>query len=127
MTRLSLRVLPGRFAVCRLGPGAPVPGFLTGSSFWSVTRTADELSLVLPEQNVPPDWQAEGGWKCLQVQGPLPFALTGILAGLSTALASAGVSLFAISTYDTDYVLVREADLPAARSALCACGHVVNE
>jgi len=125
--KLTLRILPGRFAICRLDPGAAVPEFLTGPPLWSATRTADELSLVLPEQNVPPDWQAERGWKCLQVQGPLPFELTGIMAGLSASLASAGVSLFAISTYDTDYVLVREKDLPASRRALSASGYVLTE
>ena len=127
MTTVTLRVLPGLFAVCRLDPGAAVPELVADLPFWSVTRTPDELSLVLPAEDLPSDWRAERDWKCLQVQGPLPFSLTGLLANLSSALATAGVSLFAISTYDTDYILVRESDLPVARSALSGCGQVVMD
>ncbi len=122
---LSLHLLPGRFAVCRLPPDAPLPE--AGSpGLWSATRTADELSLVVPEEERRPEWQAETGWRCLQVAGPLDFGLTGILASLATPLAEAGVSLFAVSTYDTDYLLVRGDRLDQARKALEGAGHRVD-
>ncbi len=91
-----------------------------------MTRTADELSLVLPDEERHPDWKAEPGWRALRVDGTLDFALTGILSSLAAPLAAAGVSLFAISTYDTDYVLVRENDLEKAAAALAAEGHTVR-
>lgn len=122
---LTLSVLPQAFAVCRLDPAAELPAFLFSSAFISITRTADELSLVLPEDRVPGTWQAERGWRCLQVQGPLDFALTGILAALSVPLAEAGITIFALSTYDTDYLLVRAVDLARAKSVLVARGHVL--
>src|SRR5262245_53634988 len=105
MHRLSLSVLPDRLAVCRLPPESALPAPPAGAGLWSVTRTADELSLVLPESACHPDWQAETGWRTFRVDGTLDFSLTGVLASLATPLAAAGVSLFAISTYDTDYVL----------------------
>lgn len=126
MHRLSLSVMPGRLAVCRLPPGSVMPGPPAGSGFWSATRTADEISLVLPEEERRPEWQAETGWRALRVDGTLDFALTGILASLATPLAAAGVSLFAISTFDTDYLLVRERDLDRATEALAAAGHTVR-
>ena len=85
-----------------------------------MTRTDEELSLVLSEADVPRDMRAERGWRAFKVQGPLDFALTGIMARLSGVLAEAGISLFALSTYDTDYILVREGDVVAARRALVA-------
>lgn len=91
-----------------------------------MTRTADELSLVLPEAARHPDWQAETGWRAFRVDGTLDFSLTGVLASLADPLAAAAVSLFAISTYDTDYVLVREGDLERAMAALAAAGHTVR-
>jgi len=81
---------------------------------------------VLPEESVRVDWQAEKGWRCLKLHGPLDFSLTGILAALATPLAEAGISIFAISTYDTDYILVRDKDLARARSVLAECGHVFS-
>jgi len=126
-TFLTLSVLPQPFAVCRLDPSAEIPAVLLSSGFVSVTRTADELSLVLPEDRVPGTWRAERGWRCLQVQGPLDFALTGVLAALSVPLAEAGISIFALSTYDTDYLLVRAVDLARAKSVLAASGHVLVE
>lgn len=125
MKSLSLRLLPERFAICRLPPGSPLPD-LPASGLWSATRTADELSIVLPEDGRREEWKAETGWRCLQVAGPLDFGLTGILASLATPLAEAGVSLFAISTFDTDYLLVRDDWLGQARQALEAAGHKVS-
>jgi hypothetical protein len=121
---LTLTALAGSYSVCRLGPSATIPGWVPGGGFVSVTRTADELSIVCPAGNVPSGVRAETGWRVLQVQGPLDFALTGILAALATTLAGAGISLFAISTYDTDFILVK--DLVGAVKALRLAGHVVT-
>jgi hypothetical protein len=121
---LSLRVLPERLAICRLPPDAPVPE-PPSRGFWSVTCTPDELSVVLLEAEAKPEWKAERGWRGFAVAGPLDFSLTGILASIASPLAVAGVSLFALSTYDTDYVLVREADLERAAKALREAGHAV--
>jgi len=123
---LALSVLPQRFALCRLDPDDVIPDWVSGYSFWSVTRTDEELSVVLPGESLPSGWKAEKGWRCLKVLGPLDFSLTGILASLSAPLAEAGISIFAISTYDTDYVLVRDKDLDKAKNVLSESGHVVR-
>ncbi|KGM34469.1 ACT domain-containing protein [Inquilinus limosus] len=117
--RLTLSLLPEVLAVARLPAGAALPGWVDWSDpFVTVSRTRDELSVVCPEARVPADTQAERGWRGLKVEGPLDFALTGILARLAAPLAEAGISIFAISTYDTDYLLVRTGDLEAATSML---------
>jgi hypothetical protein len=126
MNPLTLHVLPDRLVVCRLAPDAPVPDRPVNAGFWSVTRTGDELSIVLSEGDIPAGCQAQPGWRCLRVEGPLDFGLTGILASLATPLAEAGVSIFVISTYDTDYVLVKDDDLDRAKRALVASGHRVG-
>jgi hypothetical protein len=126
MKALALTVLPERLAICRLPAGSPVPEPPPGADFWSATATRGELSVVLPERAAPAEWTAERGWRAIAVAGPLDFSWTGILAALAAPLAAAGVSLFAISTYDTDYVLLREADLERARQALTAAGHRVE-
>jgi hypothetical protein len=123
MRKLLLALLPGAFAVCRLGPDEAIPSWLSSSDFCSITRTAEELSVVAPEGAVPGTCQAEKGWRCLKVQGPLDFDLTGILSSLSAPLAEAGISIFALSTYDTDYLLVRALDLDKAIRVLNAYGH----
>jgi len=123
---LSLIILPQRLAICRLLPDKPIPDFLSHSPFWSITRTSDELSVVLSEEMVPADWKAETGWRCLKVIGPLDFDLTGSLASLAMPLCEAGVSIFVISTYDTDYLLVREESLEKATQILLESGHVVT-
>ena len=116
---LTLSLRPGLFAVCRLAPDQALPAWLDWSAdLASVTRTADELSIVCPTDQVPDGVTAERDWRAFKVEGPLDFALIGILAELSGALAKAGVSLFALSTYDTDYLLVRSADLAGAADAL---------
>ena len=124
---LPLTVLPETLAVCRLPADAPVPAWTSGDGLVSLTRTGDELSIVCPAGRVPRGVPAEGGWRAFRVNGAIPFGVTGILAGLSSPLATAGVPIFAISTYDTDYVLVKAADLPRAVSALERAGHAVVE
>lgn len=126
MTPLHLRLLRTRLAVCRRGPGERLPVWLHRAEVWSATRTPDELSLVVPDDLAPDAWSPERGFRALEVVGPLDFALVGILAGLAGALAAADVSIFAISTFDTDLVLVREWDLERAVAALEAAGHRVG-
>ncbi len=94
------------------------------ADFCSITRTADEVSIVCPLGRVPDDVRRESGWRCLKVEGPLDFALTGILASLAVPLAQAGISIFAISTYDTDYLLVK--DLDGAVATLTGEGHLIR-
>jgi hypothetical protein len=117
---MNLTVLPERLAVCRLAASARVPSWALElhEAFSSITRTPDELSIVCPEEAVPPEVEVEGGWRALKVPGPIAFDQIGVLAGIAAPLAAAGVSIFALSTYDTDYVLVPERDLERALAAL---------
>ncbi len=115
---IELTLLEPRFAVCRLAATATVPDWAHGGSISSVTRTAGELSIVCEQEQVPADVRAETDWRCLMVEGPLEFTAVGILASLSAPLAAAGVSVFVISTYDTDLLLVKEASLERALSSL---------
>ena len=127
MKTLSLTLLPERMAICQLPPDDYLPTTLGRARFWSVTRTDEGYSIVLPEESVPAGWKAERGWRCLKVQGPLDFDLTGVLSSIAAPLAEAKVSIFAISTYDTDYILVKEDDLEKARQVLQASGHTLSE
>ncbi len=122
---LVLTLQPQPLAVCRLDPSEPIPAWALAAAFLAVTRTADELSIVCPASSVPAGVRSVGPWRALKVEGPLDFSLTGILAGLSAALSDANISLFAISTFDTDYVLVREETLDAAIQALRGAGYRV--
>lgn len=116
--------LPDLLGIVRLPPDAPIPAWaIEPSAFASITRTAGELSVVCPEARVPSGIQAERGWRALQIHGPLPFDAVGILAGLASPLAGAGISIFAVSTFDTDYVLVKAEQLDRAVDALVAAGH----
>lgn len=123
---LTLSLLPDTLAVCRLAPDAEVPAWAWTGEPASVTRTRDELSLVCREDAVPEGVRAESGWRCLKVQGPLDFALTGIMAALTAPLAAAGISVFAVSTFDTDYLLVKAENLDRASVALRGAGHRVE-
>ena len=119
---LVLSTLADPLAVVRLPGNAAVPDWATRGIFCSITRTPHELSIVTSFADVPATEQREGPWTAFMVHGPLDFALTGILSKISGALANAGVSIFAISTYDTDYVLVPSEDAERARSALTTSG-----
>jgi len=122
---LTLELVAGRYAVCRLSASEAVPAWATGGPFVSVTRTDAELSVVCAQEAVPTAVLAEPGWRCLRVAGPLGFGMTGILASLSGPLASSGVSIFVVSTYDTDYLMVQERDLDRATAALTRAGHAL--
>src|ERR1051326_2200197 len=123
---LTLTVVPDSFAVCRLAPADPIPAWAKVSSIFSITRTAEELSIVAPEAAAPADVRAERGWRALKIAGPIDFALTGVLASVLQPLAEARIGIFAISTFDTDYVLVRAESLASTIAKLRAAGHTVQ-
>src|SRR5262245_3044723 len=120
---LELIPLRDRYAVCRLPTDAAIPAWAMASDFLSVTRTPDEVSLVCREDRVPAGIRSERGWRCLRVAGTLEYGQVGILASLVGPLVEAGLSLFVISTFDTDYVLVKEVDLGRAVEAWRRAGH----
>ena len=122
-TNLALSLLSDTFAICRLGPEANIPSWALAGDFFSVTRTKEELSLVCPQEIVPEGTHCEKGFRCIKVGGPLDFSLTGILSSLTVPLAQAEISVLAISTFDTDYLLVREAHLERAVQRLLQAGH----
>ena len=122
MSPLRYAVFPGSFAVLRLAPDADVPAGLLVPPFHSLTRTPAELSVVCPETAVPEGARAETGWALLALAGPFPFELVGVLASVLGPLAAAGVSIFALSTFDTDYVLVKHERLADAVASLAAVG-----
>ena len=123
---LSLSVLSGEYAVCRLDPHAAPPAWAFGGELWSVTRTPDELSVVCAAGQVPAGVQAAKGWTALKLHGPFDFGLTGILASVLNPLRDAGVGIFALSTFDTDYVLVAREQVDEAVAALRDAGHAVS-
>jgi hypothetical protein len=124
--RLSLVILRDLFAVCRLRADENIPDWALSGSFCSLTRTADELSIVCPQELVPEEVEAVRGWKSLKVEGKLDFNLVGILSSLTSSLAEVGISIFTISTYDTDYLFVKERDLDRGVAALRKAGHHVS-
>ena len=121
---MTLDVLPGSLAICRLDSRAPIPEWITGG-FTSITRTGNELSVVCEDRAVPQTVTAQRNYRGLTVRGPLDFSLVGIVAELSRVLAAASISIFVVSTYDTDYLLVRAADLEHASATLRDAGHTV--
>jgi len=125
--RLSLTLLPVSFALCRLGAAEPVPEWTTSApTFLSISRSPDELSIVADDAAVPPHVNAKRGYRALRIDGPMPLELVGVMAAIASPLAAAGVPIFAIATYDTDYVLIRGDDLSRAVSILVAAGHRVT-
>jgi hypothetical protein len=123
---LTLQLHPGEYAVCRLAPDAAVPAWAGGPGFSSITRTADELSVICPAARVPAVVQCERGWRLLQLAGPFDFDAVGILHSVLTPLASAGVSSLAVATFDTDHLLLKAGQLDPAVAALRAAGHTVR-
>jgi hypothetical protein len=123
---VQLFALDELYAVVRLDPDSDVPAWARNGHFWSVTRSESELSVVCRQDDVPPEASAEPGWCALEVAGPLDFSLTGVVSSLVTPLADAGIPLFVLSTFETDYLLVREHDLHRSVDALTSAGHSVD-
>jgi uncharacterized protein len=123
---LELSLLAERFAISRLAADSPIPEWATQGPFFSVTRTGDELSVVTELSLVPVGVQSQPGWRVLKVHGPFVLSEIGVLAALATPLADAKISLFAVSTFDTDYLLVASKALPAAIAALERAGHSIH-
>jgi len=121
--QLKFRQLPGTYAIVRLVPDAPVPDWAAKGEFTSITRSTDELSIVCPTENLPSDVSSSHRWICLKLKGPFRFSLTGVLLSFIEPLSYSAIPIFAISTYDTDYVLVQEPDSERALDALHHAGH----
>jgi hypothetical protein len=126
MHRLTLTLLPDIFAVCRLDADAALPPWGTTGRTFSITRTAEELSVVCLQGVVPEGVRCERDWRCVQVAGPIAFATVGVLACLVQPLAEAGIGVFAVSTFDTDYLFVKAVDLAQAIDAWRRYGHTVR-
>lgn len=122
---MELRVLPERLSVCRLPADAPWP-VPTGPGLFSATRTGNEVSVVCGEDSAPQGARIEPDWRAMEVAGPMEFSVIGVVSGLTAPLADVDVSVFVLSTYDTDYILVHAGALERAVEALRAAGHVVH-
>lgn len=124
--KLTLSCLSDVLTICRLEADAPIPSWADGGDFTSITRTVDELSIVCSPRDVPAGIRCEKGYRCIKVEGPLDFALTGIISSLATVLAREGISIFPVSTFDTDYILVKEEQMEKAALALAQAGHILR-
>lgn len=125
--QLTIVVYGKAYAICRLEPGAVTPAWASGPRFLSITRTVSELSIVCEDAMIPAEVHAERNRRLMQIEGTLAFTLTGVLASVAAPLANAGISVFAVSTYDTDYLLVSDEDLQEATQVLETAGHVVRQ
>jgi uncharacterized protein len=120
--QLKYRWMPSPYAIVKLAPHAPVPDWATKGEFTSITRSVDELSIVCPAEDLPADVNSPQRWICLKLEGPFPFSLTGVLLSFIEPLSTNGVPIFAISTYDTDYVLIQQ-EFTWAIDVLREAGH----
>ncbi len=114
----SYSLLQDTSAICRMDKNAPLPDWVAGGEFWSISRTPDELSIVCPQGSVPADVDHEAGWKCLKVDSPFEFDLAGMISFMAAPLAEAEMDLFVVATQDSDYLMVREKDLERATAEL---------
>jgi hypothetical protein len=125
-SKLTLSILPDTLAIARLDANAAIPHWAPAGNFFAITRTLDELSVVCSQTSVPDEIKCDQGWRCLKVEGPFDFSVTGIVASLAAPLARAGVSIFVISTYDTDYLLVKQENVEKAILVLTEQGHAIE-
>ena len=123
----ALDVLPERFGICRFGPNASIPDWALTCRFYSITRTEEEVSVVCHEEAISQDTSCEKGWRCFKVKGPIDFSETWILASLAQPLARANISIFALSTYDTDYLFVRDKDISRTIEVLVGEGFSIRQ
>ena len=124
--RLKFHKLVAAYAILRLNPQEPAPTWAASGDFFSITRTAEELSIVCPSDNLPTDVSSPHRWICLKLEGPFPFSMTGVLLSFIAPLSTNNIPIFAISTYDTDYVLIQEEFAEAALERLQQAGHLLQ-
>ena len=124
--KLTITLLDDSFVICRLSSGATVSAQSSTNRFYSITRTDEEISVVCTTEDAPDEAKCDYGWRCFKVKGPLDFSLIGIIAAIATTLSRAGVSIFTISTFNTDYFLVKDDNLEIAIKALEDAGHLVE-
>ena len=123
---LTLQAVVKNYAVCKLQRDQEVPTWATKGDLYAITKTSDELSIVCEEKYVPEGIKAERNWQVLKIQGPLDFGLVGVLSSLLSPLAAAGISIFAISTYETDYILINGEKFKAACKILEDLGNKIS-
>jgi len=116
--KLTLSILPEKLGICHLDKKSSIPEWAKEISFSSISRTPDELSIVCPQEKIPGGVLSEKDWRAFKVKGPLGFVLTGIVASLTKPLAEAEISIFYISTYETDYLMVKEENLERTKKIL---------
>ena len=126
MKKLNLSLLPQKYAVCHFHPDKHIPYWALLGDFVSLTRTHEELSIVCQQNNVPDDIEAERGWRCVQVQGAFDFSTAGVHVSLAVPLAEADISVLAIATYATDYLLIKEENVERALQVLKQAGHSIE-
>jgi uncharacterized protein len=126
MKNLNLSLLPDRYAVCQFHPDKHIPYWALLGNFVSLTRSNEELSIVCQQDNVPDDIEAERGWRCMQVQGVFGFSEAGVHVSLAIPLAEADISVLAIATYATDYLLIKEENVEQALQVLQRAGHHIE-
>jgi len=123
--KMVMKALAGIYGVCRFDCNEVIPDWAKDSGFYSITRTFEELSIVCSQENIPDEVKCEKDWRILKVEGPLDFSLIGILSSISTVLTQNKISIFAISTFDTDYILLKDKDFDNAISALSHAGYEI--
>ncbi|MES0359775.1 MAG: ACT domain-containing protein [Anaerolineales bacterium] len=124
--KLSLSSIPERFAVCQIDRQAKIPDWAFAGEFFFISCTPDELSIICPAQFVPPDIQYVAGWRGLKIEGPFDFNEIGVLAAITAPLARGDISLLTVSTFDTDYIFLQEAQFETAVDILEAVGHKID-
>lgn len=122
--KFTLSVLPEKLGICHLSKNIPIPGWAEDISFCSITRTSDELSIICPQGKIPAGVMAELNWRAFKLEGDLGLLSVGVIASLSKPLAEAGISIFNISTYETNYLLVEDKELAKAKNILSSFCHI---
>ena len=123
---INLTVTDGLYSIIKLPPEAAIPQWALESAFFSITKTGDELSVVAESGCAPKGLDADAGWRTLKIEGVLDFSLVGVIAGISSVLAENNISVFVVSTYNTDYILIKKDNLDKAVRALKECGYGIQ-
>lgn len=124
---MKLKLYFEKYAICRLGKNEKIPSWINTEKFYSITKTQEELSIVCLDENIDENIKCERDWRILKIQGPLDFSLVGILSKISTLLAQNNISIFVVSTYDTDYILVKEANIEKTIKLMIENGYDIEK